>query len=184
MAEITNCEACLTEALHRCPKLSTHLGLQGLACLAASCRSLKASCLASCRRDAVTLLEPGFDALATAHGIQQKQQLTAVVWLLQALPAAATASVSNRLVYTPLVPLDFAKQLVEAGVCVSYAQLLAAAHSMVPGVEVWVQAQLHLGVHTDIPATADMICCIQYWVSCNQATNVAVSLREAYTCSF
>jgi hypothetical protein len=168
MAEITNYEACFTEALHSCPKLSTHSGLQGLACLSASCRSLKAACLASCRRDAVTLLEPAFDPLATAHGVQQKQQLAAAVWLLHAVPAAATVSVSNRLVYTPLLPLELAKQLVEAGVCVSYAQLLAAAHSMVAGVEVWVDAQQQLGVQSDIPETAVLVCCGYCWVSCKQ----------------
>jgi hypothetical protein len=37
---------------------------------------------------------------------------------------------------------------------VSYAQLLAAANSMVAGVEVWVQAQQQLGIQTDIPAAA------------------------------
>jgi hypothetical protein len=52
---------------------------------------------------------------------------------------------------------------------ITYAQLLAAAHSMVAGVEVWVQAQQCLGVHTNIPALAAAICCGEDWVShsCN-----------------
>jgi hypothetical protein len=142
MEDVTNYEACFAEALHSCPKLFTHLGLQGLACLAAACSSLKELCLASCIRDAVALLEPAFDALATAadDGEQQKQQLTAVVWLVRAVPAAATADVCCRLTYIPSVPLGLAKKLLAAGVRVSYRQLLAAAHSMVARVEVWVQA--------------------------------------------
>jgi hypothetical protein len=42
------------------------------------------------------------------------------------------------------VPLNWALQLVAAGVRFSYAQLLAAANSMLAGVEVWVQAQQKL----------------------------------------
>jgi hypothetical protein len=183
MKETAKHEAWFTKALHSCPKLCSHLGLQGLACLAAASSSLKHACLVSCRRDAVALLEPAFDALATAHGEQQqqKQQLTAVVWLLRAVPAAATAGVSGRLATTPLVPLGLAKQLVAAGVRISYAQVLAAAHSMVAGVEVWVQAQQQLGVHSDIPATAEWVCCRQDWVSCKQKKCSAISFPKAYT---
>jgi hypothetical protein len=185
MKEIANHASWFSKALHSCPQLCSHLGLQGLACLAAACSSKKLACLVSCRRDAVALLQPAFDALATAHGEQQqqKQQLTAVVWLLRAVPAAATAGVSGRLANTPLVPLDLAKQLLAVGVRISYAQLLAAAHSMVAGVEVWVQAQQQLGVLSDIPATAEMICCSQDWVSCNQKKCSAMSLPKAYTCA-
>jgi hypothetical protein len=48
---------------------------------------------------------------------------------------------------------------VAAGLCVSYTQLLAAANSMVAGVEVWVQAQQELCVRTDVPRAALHICC-------------------------
>jgi hypothetical protein len=48
---------------------------------------------------------------------------------------------------------------------ITYVQLLAAAHSMVAGVEMWVQAQQQLDVHTDIPALAAAICCGENWVS-------------------
>jgi hypothetical protein len=54
--------------------------------------------------------------------------LTAVVWLLCAVPAAATAAVSSQLIQTPLVPLGLAKALAAVGVRIRYAQLLAAAH--------------------------------------------------------
>jgi hypothetical protein len=66
------------------------------------------------------------------------------------------------------VPLNSAKALVAAGVRVTYAQLLAAANSMVAGVEVWVQAQDQLGVPADIPQSAVSICCSELWVSCFQ----------------
>jgi hypothetical protein len=57
-------------------------------------------------------------------------------------------------------------QLVAAGVRIRYAQLLTAANSMVPGVEVWVQAQQLLGVRTDIPDVAVAVCCASEMSSC------------------
>jgi hypothetical protein len=51
-----------------------------------------------------------------------------------------------------------ATRLVAAGVRISYAQLLAAANSMVAGLEVWVHAQEQLGIQTDIPAAAEAVC--------------------------
>jgi hypothetical protein len=42
---------------------------------------------------------------------------------------------------------------------ITYAQLLAAADSMVAGVEVWAQAQQALAITTDIPADIAAICC-------------------------
>jgi hypothetical protein len=81
-------------------------------------------------------------------------------WLLGLAPAAvaAAASLGQRLFSIPDVPRDIAKQLVSAGVRITYAQLLAAANAMVAGVEVWVQAQQQLSIHTDIPAAATAIC--------------------------
>jgi hypothetical protein len=56
----------------------------------------------------------------------------------------------------PAVPQQTAVQLVEAGMRVSFAQLLSAADRMVKGV--WVLAQQQLGVQTDIPEDAVVIC--------------------------
>jgi hypothetical protein len=77
----------------------------------------------------------------------------------------AAADVTDRLLNLPAVPLDMAKRLISAGLRITYVQLLAAANSMVAGVEVWVQAQQQLGVQTDIPAAAVAICCDGDWVS-------------------
>jgi hypothetical protein len=65
------------------------------------------------------------------------------------------------------VAKQFAEQLFAAGMRITYAQLLAAADSMVEGVEVWVQAQQALGIDTDIPAIAVAVCCgdPDAWVS-------------------
>jgi hypothetical protein len=81
------------------------------------------------------------------------------------VPAAANENLAAELSHAPYVPLEYAKELVSAGVRISYAQLLAAANSMVAGVEVWVQAQQQLNIQTDIPALAAKICCGKYWVS-------------------
>jgi hypothetical protein len=86
-----------------------------------------------------------------------QQHKKAVVWLLQQALTQG-AGVSARLIAFPLVPVSCAKELVSAGVRISYAQLLAAANSMVAGVEVWVQAQEQCRVKTDIPALAASIC--------------------------
>jgi hypothetical protein len=91
-------------------------------------------------------------------GIQEEaQSLQAAAWVVQAAPAAAyTVEVLLR---APSVPLNIAKQIVSAGTRVGLTPLLAAASSMVAGVEVWVQAQQELGIQTDIPAAAEAICC-------------------------
>jgi hypothetical protein len=78
-------------------------------------------------------------------------------WVVKAAPAAV-AGASERLVGMPAVPLEMAQVLVAAGVRISYAQLIAAANSMVAGVEVWVQAQQQLGVDSDMPSVAKEIC--------------------------
>uniref|UniRef100_A0A383VK59 Uncharacterized protein n=1 Tax=Tetradesmus obliquus TaxID=3088 RepID=A0A383VK59_TETOB len=54
--------------------------------------------------------------------------------------------------------LTWALQLVSAGMHITYAQLLAAADSMVAGVEVWVQAQQQLKLQSDIPSAAYTVC--------------------------
>jgi hypothetical protein len=83
------------------------------------------------------------------------------LWQLLAAKQISSAQVLT----LPAVPLIEAKQLVSAGLRLSYAQLLAAANNMVAGVEVWVQAQQQLGIQTDIPAAAVAICCGGDWVS-------------------
>jgi hypothetical protein len=168
MDEIAVDEECILEALHSCPPLCTHLGLQGLACLADCSRTLEKECVFSCRRDAAGLTACAIEALDTVQGRQQKQQLEAVAWLLRKVPAAATPSLTDKLLGVRHVPLACAEALVAAGVRVSYAQLLAAAYSMVAGVEVWVQAQDYLGVRSDIPESAISVCCSNTRVSCFQ----------------
>jgi hypothetical protein len=93
--------------------------------------------------------------------LNKAQHKRAVAWLLRTAPAAAVtaSSVSEQLIHIPGVPKDWAELLVAAGVRFSYAQLLAAANSMVAGAEVWVQAQHELGITTDIPKVAVAICC-------------------------
>jgi hypothetical protein len=96
------------------------------------------------------------------------QHKDAIVWLLHQAPIRAP-DISARLFALPAVPSRFAEELVAAGVRIMYAQLLAAADSIVAGVEVWVQAQQQLRVKSDIPAIAAAICCRKRWVSsCQQ----------------
>jgi hypothetical protein len=90
----------------------------------------------------------------------KQQHLQAAVWLLRLVPSTATATaITERLLQLPAISEEWALQLVEAGVRISYAQLLTAAESMLLGVEEWVCAQQYLGVPTDIPAAAVAICC-------------------------
>uniref|UniRef100_A0A383W171 Uncharacterized protein n=1 Tax=Tetradesmus obliquus TaxID=3088 RepID=A0A383W171_TETOB len=140
---------------------SRHLGVAGLARVAASSKQLNDTCIIIARRDVQSLLQAALQqATAAASGIEQDQHLQAVLWLLQAAPAAAAAaSVSEQLVRLTDVPNRWVLQLVTAGVRIMYPQLLAAASSMVPGMEVWVQAQQQLGVQTDMPAAAVDVCC-------------------------
>uniref|UniRef100_A0A383W187 Uncharacterized protein n=1 Tax=Tetradesmus obliquus TaxID=3088 RepID=A0A383W187_TETOB len=99
-------------------------------------------------------------ATSSAGKEEQEQHLQAVLWLLRAARnAAAAVHASEHLVRLPALPLHWALHLVTAGVRITYAQLLAAACSTVPGVEVWVQAQQQLGVQTDMPAAAVAVCC-------------------------
>jgi hypothetical protein len=105
MEDVATDEDRILEALHSCPKLCTHLGLQGLACLAACSNRLKIGCLDCCRREAGALTAVTIAAIATAKdSFQQEQQLEAVVWLLHAVPAAATTSWANRLTRVRRVP--------------------------------------------------------------------------------
>jgi hypothetical protein len=122
-------------------------------------------------------------AVNTARQSEQQQHKKAAAWLagvlLHRAPALAV-DVSERVFRLPSVTRAIAKKLVAAGVRISYAQLLAAAHSMVAGVEVWVWAQQQLGVHTDIPALAVAICCGKDWVS--HGCHALVDCSEPYAC--
>jgi hypothetical protein len=155
-------------ALHSCPELYTQLGVQGLAFLTTSSKSVRSKVETLVCREGLKILD---SALATAQHSKQEQHTQAVAWLavvlLRAEPAqpATATDVTERMLSLPSVPLSQAKQLVAAGMHVTYAQLLAAAHSMVAGEEVWVQAQQQLGVAADIPAPALDICCGHDWVS-------------------
>jgi hypothetical protein len=152
--------------LHDCPVLCEQLGLDGLARLATCSKAMSKTVETVLIRDSLGLLD---SALNIARQNEQKQQhKQAAAWLaavlLRKTPSLAV-DVSERLLHLPSVPLATAKQLVAAGVRVTYAQLLAAAHGMVAGVEVWVQAQQRLNVLNDIPAVAVSICCGEDWVS-------------------
>jgi hypothetical protein len=70
-------------------------------------------------------------------------------------------------VRVPDISLDWAMELVAAGVRIAWEQLLAAANSMVAGVEVWVQTQQQHRVTGDIPLAAVTLCCrkARNWVS-------------------
>jgi hypothetical protein len=165
------------------PLVSRALGLQGLARLMTSSERNRSLCLTLITQDTKQLLQsalplPAAAAAAGAAGLHPRQaadqsSLQAVLWMLRVAPEAATAaltvaSTAEHVVLLPAVPLDAAVQLVAAGVRITYAQLLAAAKSMVPGVEVWVQAQQQLGVQTDMPAAAVAICLGDYWVSADE----------------
>jgi hypothetical protein len=176
MALSTSAEEAFGTALHSCPELYTQLGVQGLACLATSSRSARSIVIRTVYIDGLKLLE---SALATARHTEKEQHMHmhAAGWLaavlLRAQPAATTA-VTERMLSLPSMPLGRAKHLVAAGMRVTYAQLLAAAHSMVAGEEVWAQAQQQQGIPTDIPEMAEAICCGHDWVSARK-----IILRQA-----
>jgi hypothetical protein len=144
------------------------LGLQGLACSAACSTELRDACRTNARLDAVCLLHKELETLlesASAHHTPHGTGLHAVSLLLKTLkhtdtPAAAIAAAdaADTLVTIPRVPLQHALKLVEAGMRISYSQLLSAANSMVAGVEVWALAQQQLGIETDIPPVASNVC--------------------------
>jgi hypothetical protein len=153
------------DMLRECPVLCEKLGLDGLARLATCSKASESSVKAILFKNSRSFLDR---ALHTARESEQQQDRQAVAWLAAVLLREApvlTEDVSERLLHLTSVPLATAKQLVAAGVRITYAQLLAAAHSMVAGVEVWVQAQQRLGVHTNIPLLAVAICCGEDWVS-------------------
>jgi hypothetical protein len=182
---------CLPDVL---PLMATHVGLRGVIGLAASSKQLRAACSDILPQDATTLLldavkqasataaaadaaeaaraEAGYPVAddAVQHKAALKQQAQAVQWLLQLHPSAATtAGALDRLLHIPAVPGAIARVLLASGMRVTFAQLVAAANSMVEGVEVW--GQLMSNVHALDPKQCDMpmatfaICCPSCWVS-------------------
>jgi hypothetical protein len=183
----------LAHALRSCPVLCKELGPQGLACLATSsiyCRTAAVEAVCKEKRDLLA------SALDTAHstgldvdvddseGLDVHVHLQAVAWLaghlLRQEPETA-ADVAEQLLTLPKVPLSMAKQLLSAGMRISYEQLLAAASSMVKGVEVWVQAQQLLNITSDIPNAAVAICCGGNWVSGARCIRLATALHSSCT---
>jgi hypothetical protein len=131
MERTTRLERIAADMLHECPVLCEKLGLDGLARLATCSKALRGKVEAVLVRDSLGFLDRALD---TARQSQQQQHKQAAAWLaavlLRKAPASA-ADVSDRLLRLPSVSLATAKQLVAAGVRITYAQLLAAAHSMV-----------------------------------------------------
>jgi hypothetical protein len=154
----------LDSLLHSCPVLCTELGLQGLARLATASSGVRSACRS------IVSLGPASWIASALDTLKDAQRWRAAVWVLHAAPAAAVDG-AHQLAHAPAVPTSIAKHFVSAGTCVTYAQLLAASHNLVAGVEVWVQVQQQLGITTDIPAVAEAICCSSirniyvYWVS-------------------
>lgn len=115
------------------------------------------------------------------HGLADCQLLdrlkSSLRWLLAGLPptAAAAPATAAALINTPTVPLFAAAMLVQAGVRISYMQLVDAARERVQGVEVWVEAQQQLGVVKNIPPAATAIC--SYAVHLLRGERVLVSER-------
>jgi hypothetical protein len=167
---------------------SPHFGLQGLACVAASSKQLKQICCDLAKQHALdlvvdTLKAAGEAATAAAdeylpplvaddavgcdddpteekykHEAVQ-QHLRGVEWLWQASPSVFTAAgTAERIVQTPRVPVSCALQLVRFGVRVPFPLIIAAASSMVAGVEVWVKVQRTLDDVFDIPDAAAEAC--------------------------
>jgi hypothetical protein len=97
-------------ALHECPTVSSHLGLKGIACLAASSSGLNHSCYAAASKDATSLLQPAVEAAKAGQLLRQDKQ--AVVWLVELLQGQGTptaaAAVAQQLTSLPSVPLDWA----------------------------------------------------------------------------
>jgi hypothetical protein len=158
MSRCKQVDAQLSRALHSCPALRTRIGLKGLACLSTCNKTLSRHVTDLLCADSLGYLDSALDIARSTKQQQHQQALAWLAALLMRSAPATTAAVAERLLSLPNVALGFAEQLVAAGMRITYAQLLAAADSMVAGVEVWVQAQQALGIKTDIPAVAVAIC--------------------------
>jgi hypothetical protein len=128
-----------------------------------------ATAVAANAAKAARAADPAAEDAAQDKAVLQ-QQAQAVQCLLQLHPSAATAAgVHHRLLHTPAMPEAIARVLIASGMRVRFAQLVAAANSMVEGVEVW--GQLMSNVHALDPEQCDMpmatfaICFPSNWVS-------------------
>lgn len=153
------------------PLCSAHLSVLDMARIAASSKSLQQGCLCIIDCNASRRLIKAVLAAAADREVQHDEEpqsllqqfSRAAAWLemyAEAVAAAAGLAVSlDVLLTTPNVPLHLAACLVQAGMRITYEQLVAAASSRVAGAEVWVQAQQRQNITTDIPAAALAICC-------------------------
>jgi hypothetical protein len=154
------------------PFCSKQLELQGLACPAASSKGLRTACLHVVQTEAASLViaELGTEDIVDSTntfgtpGINQRHA-QAAIWGLHFTPTAATAAgVAEQLVRLPLLPLlvPWAVRLQDAGVRISYEQVLTAANNMVPGAGLWLHlqhARYQLLDDSSTPAAAAQICC-------------------------
>jgi hypothetical protein len=157
----------MAHALHSCSELRTELGAQGLACLAASSKCIKAAVEEAVVCDRRSLLTAALNTAWRTKFGRSALHLKAAAWLAALLLRQApniVEEVTGQVLMTPKVSLKWAQQLVSAGMRINYAQLLSAANSLVAGVEVWVRAQDSLHIQSDIPAAALAICCSRRWV--------------------
>jgi hypothetical protein len=148
------------------PFCSKQLGLQGLACLAASSRGLRTACHSIVQTEAASLViaefgtaEAGISTDRYGKTVIKQRHVQGAAWALHLAPTAATAAeVAEQLI---CLPVRCAGKLLDAGVRISYDQVLAAANNMVPGVELWLYLQherIQLQADSDIPAAAVAIC--------------------------
>jgi hypothetical protein len=170
--------------------LGIDLGLKRLARLAACSKEFERICQENACYNAASLIDHELNA--ARNGVaQQEQHKPAIAWLtavatdpaMARIAHKAAEDVAEKMLSMESVPMDRAAQMVAAGQRVTYAQLLAAAKRMVPGVEVWVQAQQREGAVTDIPAIAVAICSGGNWLSCATATVITLPACNAITWS-
>lgn len=92
---------------------------------------------------------------------KQHRSQQGVSWLLQAAagslfepPTQHSRQTISVLTGLSHVPLPLAKELVQAGMRVSYEQVVAAAKQLTAEAEVWLRVQQQQGVETDVPVYA------------------------------
>jgi hypothetical protein len=172
------------EAVQWLPLCINQLGLQGLACLASCSKQLQRDCCVLLDTDATAALIGALQAAGTAgaaaashvgstaeeHENAVNSAINGLSWLLKIVQkeqhSELLAIASEHVVRYPAVAEWQAQQFCGIGVRIHHTQLLAAANSMVLGMEVWVKVQRQLDIKTDISAAAAAICDSRrtYWV--------------------
>jgi hypothetical protein len=146
------------------------LGLQRPARLACCSKEFRKITSISTQKDAADVLlgkleaaeaaakAAAADTAATGHITHAEpfRGVKAMLKLLHSWPALP-ADMLARMEWLPSVRLQQAQKLLAAGVRIHYPELLAAASSMVPGLEVWEKAQKLEGIQSDIPAAAALM---------------------------